>query len=442
MTGIRGTDGTLRHIAVVGTSLAGVRSAEALRRLGFEDRLTLIGRDTDFPPYDRPPPSQSVLTGGDVDGYRLLVAPDLDAELMMNTTAEGLTLRSTSAVGSTSAGSVGTGGTGGTLRLSAGRTLDFDGLVIATGAEARQPAPLRSGHPDVFVLRTFEDSLALRAALLAGPRVAVIGAGFVGCAVASHCRALGLDVTVIEEGPGPLGRVLGTAMGRELAGLHRDHGTVVKTGASVAGLHPDGVELADGTRVPADVVVVAVGRAPRTEWLRGSGLDVEDGVLLDATCAAAGASRVVAAGDVARWFNPLFGAVMRVGRRGDTVEQAAAAADTLLADGENAVPFESVPYFRSEQYGTTIQFVGRGNGVPHVVAGTLAERQFVAVYTDGQHITGALCVNRPSQLIRFRRMVAARAPADLVLTPEGGQVGTLAGNLTAYEAATAFPQTA
>ncbi|MFB8352624.1 NAD(P)/FAD-dependent oxidoreductase [Streptomyces niveus] len=439
MTGIRGTDGTLRHIAVVGTSLAGVRSAEALRRLGFEDRLTLIGRDTDFPPYDRPPPSQSVLTGGDVDGYRLLVAPDLDAELMMNTTAEGLTLGSTSAKGGTSEGGVGTGGT---LRLSSGRTLDFDGLVIATGAEARQPVPLRSGHPDVFVLRTFEDTLALRAALLTGPRVAVIGAGFVGCAVASHCRALGLDVTVIEEGPGPLGRVLGTAMGRELAGLHRDHGTVVKTGASVAALHPDGVELADGTRVPADVVVVAVGRAPRTEWLRGSGLDVEGGVLLDATCAAAGASRVVAAGDVARWFNPLFGAVMRVGRRGDTVEQAAAAADTLLADGENAVPFESVPYFRSEQYGTTIQFVGRGNGVPHVVAGTLAERQFVAVYTDGQHITGALCVNRPSQLIRFRRMVAARAPADLVLTPEGGQVGTLAGNLTAYEAAAAFPQTA
>ncbi|MFD6989069.1 NAD(P)/FAD-dependent oxidoreductase [Streptomyces sp. NPDC059943] len=430
MTEIRGTNGTLRHIAVVGTSLAGVRSGEALRRLGFDGRLTLVGSDPEFPPYDRPPPSQAVLTGGYVDGARLTVAPDLDAELLMNTTAEGLALDRTS------------DGTGGTLRLSEGRTLDFDGLVIATGAAARQPAPLKGGHPDVFVLRTFEDSLALRAALLHGPRVAVVGAGFVGCAVASHCRALGLDVTVIEEGPGPLGHVLGTAMGRELAELHRDHGTVMTTDASVAGLHPDGVELADGTRVPADVVVVAVGRAPRTEWLRGSGLDVADGVLLDATCAAAGASRVVAAGDVARWFNPLFGTVMRVGRRSDTVEQAAAAADTLLADGENAVPFESVPYFRSEQYGTTIQFVGRGNGVPHVVAGTLAERQFVAVYTDGQHITGALCVNRPSQLIRFRRMVAARAPADLVLTPEGGQVGTVAANLTAYEAADTLPQTA
>ncbi|WP_187280266.1 FAD-dependent oxidoreductase [Streptomyces sp. IB2014 016-6] len=436
MTGIRGTDGTLRRVAVVGTSLAGVRAAEALRRRGFQDRLTLIGRDTDFPPHDRPPPSQAVLTGGDVDGSRLPVAPDLDAELMMNTTAEGLTL------GRTPGGTGGAGGTGGTLRLSAGRTLDFDGLVIATGAEARQPAALVDGHPDVFVLRTFEDSLALRAALLAGPRVAVVGAGFVGCAVASHCRALGLDVTVIEEGPGPLGRVLGTAMGRELAELHRDHGTVMKTGARAVALHPDGVELADGTRVAADVVVVAVGRAPRTEWLRGSGLDVEDGVLLDATCAAAGAPRVVAAGDVARWFNPLFGAVMRVGRRSDTVEQARAAADTLLADGDNASPFESVPYFRSEQYESAIQFVGRGNGVPHVVEGTLAERRFVTAYTDGQHITGALCVNRPSQLARYRRMVAARAPADLILTPEGGQVGLPAGNLTAFESATASTQVA
>lgn len=427
---MRGIDGTLRHIAVVGTSLAGVRAAESLRRLGFDGRLTLVGPDADFPPYDRPPPSQAVLTGGDVDGTRLPVAPDLDAELLMGTTAEGLDLGGTST------------GTGGTLRLSGERTLDFDGLVVATGAAARQPAPLRSGHPDIFVLRTFEDSLALRAALLAGPRVAVVGAGFVGCAVASHCRALGLDVTVIEEGPGPLGRVLGTPMARELAGLHSDHGTVMKPGASVAGLRPDGVELTDGSRVPADVVVVAVGRAPRTEWLRGSGLDVADGVLLDATCAAAGASRVVAAGDVARWFNPLFGAVMRVGRRTDTVEQAAAAADTLLADGENAAPFESVPYYRSEQYGTTIQFVGRGNGVPYVVVGTLAERQFVAVYTDGQHITGALCVNRASQLVRFRRMVAARTPVELVLMPEGGQVSPPAADLTAYESATASAQVA
>lgn len=405
---MRGIDGTLRHIAVVGASLAGVRAAETLRRRGYDGRLTLVGAESDFPPYDRPPLAQAVLTGGDIDGTRLPVEPGLDAELLLDTTPEGLDLKSLKGL---------MGYPGGTLQLSGARTLDFDGLVIATGVVARQPAGLRSGHPAVYVLRTFEDCLALRAALLGGPRVAVVGAGFVGCEIASECRARGLGVTVVEAGPAPLARVLGTAMGRELAALHRDHGTVLTTGVRAVALRPDGVELADGTSVPADVVVIAAGRAPRTDWLRGSGLDIEDGVLLDATCAAVGAARVVAAGSVARWYNPLFGEVMRVEHRADTVEQAVAAAETLLADGAGALPFESLPYFRSEQYGTTIEFVGRGTGVPYVVSGTVAECRFVAVYTDGQHVTGALCVDMPSQLARFRRMVAARAPVEVLLAP-------------------------
>ncbi|MFC8824853.1 NAD(P)/FAD-dependent oxidoreductase [Streptomyces sp. NPDC057137] len=410
MTGIRGIDGTLRHIAVIGASPAGIRTSEALRRRGFDGRLTVVDAADDIP-------------------------PGLDAEPLPNTTAEGLDLA------------------GRTVRLSGGRTLDFDGLVIATGAGARRPAGLRSGHPAVFALRTFENaeeaenaenaddtedaegaedtegaehaaySRALRAALAGSPRVAVVGAGFTGCQVASYCRDRGLDVTVVESGAAPLEGVVGTDMGRELAELHRDHGTVMMTGTPAVSLRPDGLVTADGGLVPADVVVIAAGFAPRTEWLRGSGLDVEDGVLLDATCAAVGASRVVAAGSVARWFNPLFGEVMRVEHRkaaehrSDTAEQAVAAADTLLADGECALPFESLPYFESEQYGTEIQFVGLAAGVPHVVAGTVAERRFVAVYTDGQFVTGALCVNSPSQLDRYRRMVAARVPADVVFAP-------------------------
>lgn len=413
MTGIRGIGGTLRHIAVVGASPAGIRTSEALRERGFDGRLTVVDA---------------------ADG----IPPGLDAEPLPNTTAEGLDL------------------VGRNVRLSGGRTLDFDGLVIATGAAARRPTGLRSGHPAVFALRTFEsadeaanaenaenaedsggaenaenaesienaeDSRALRAALVGGPRVAVVGAGFTGCEVASYCRARGLDVTLVESGAAPLEGVLGTEMGRELAGLHREHGTAVMTGARAAALRREGVVTADGGLVPADVVVIAAGLAPRTEWLRGSGLDVEDGVLLDSTCAAVGASRVVAAGSVARWFNPLFGEVMRVENRNgaehrsDTMEQAVAAADTLLADGEWALPFESLPYFRSEQYGTEIQFVGLATGVPHVVAGTVAEGRFVAVYTDGQLVTGALCVNSPSQLDRYRRMVAARVPVDVVFAP-------------------------
>ncbi|MET4927541.1 FAD-dependent oxidoreductase [Streptomyces sp. PSRA5] len=383
MTGIRGIDGTLRHIAVVGASAAGIRATEALRRRGFDGRLTLVDAGSHTP-------------------------PGLDVDPLPNTTAEGLDL------------------VGRTVRLSGGRTLDFDGLVIATGADARRPAGLEGGHPAVFALRTFkeaEDSFALRAALVGSPRVAVVGAGFTGCEVASYCRARGLDVTVVESGAAPMGRVVGTYMGRGLAALHRDHGTVMTTGTLAVSLRPEGVVTADGSLVPADVVVIATGLAPRTEWLRGSGLDIGDGVLLDATCTAVGASRVVAAGSVARWFNPLFGEVMRVGdgsdaeHRSDTVEQAAAAADTLLADGECAMSFESLPYFRSEQYGTEIQFVGLATGVPHIVAGMVAERRFVAVYTDGQLVTGALCVNTPSQLDRYRRMVAARVPADVVFAP-------------------------
>ncbi|MET9551358.1 FAD-dependent oxidoreductase [Streptomyces sp. NPDC006645] len=391
----RGIDGTLRHIAVVGASDAGTRTIRALRRQGFEDRITLVDAGHDTP-------------------------PDLDAEPLPDTTAEALDL---------------THDSGHTVRLSDGRTLDADGLVIATGAGAHRPPGPRGGHPAVFSLRTFEDhagsgggedsenSLALRTALAAGPRVAVVGAGFTGCEVASYCRARGLDVTVVESRAAPLERVLGKDMGHALADLHRDHGTVMTTGARAVSLRPEGVVTADGTLVPADVVVVAAGPAPRTEWLRGSGLDIADGVLLDSTCAAVGASRVVAAGSVARWFNPLFGAVMRVEDggdaepRSDTAEQAGAAADTLLADGEYPMPFESLPYFRSEQYGTEIQFVGVATGVPHVVVGMLAERQFVAVYSDGQLVTGALCVNSPSQLDRYRRMVAARVPTDVVFAP-------------------------
>lgn len=391
----RGTDGTLRHIAVVGASDAGLRATGALRRRGFDDRITLVDARRGTPP-----------------------GPDV--EPLPHTTVESLDL---------------THDAGRALRLPDGRTLGFDGLVIATGAAARRPPGLRSGHPAVFALRTFEDhaegdfgedaenSLALRAALAAGPRVAVVGAGFTGCEVASYCRARGLDVTVVESRAAPLERVLGEDMGRVLAGLHRDHGTVMTTGARAVSLRPEGVVTADGDLVPADVVVIAAGPAPRTEWLRGSGLDIEDGVLLDATCAAVGASRVVAAGSVARWFNPLFGEVMRVEDHGHTeprsytAEQAAAAADTLLADGECAMPFDSLPYYHSEQYGTEIQFVGLATGVPHVVAGTLAEREFVAVYSDGQLVTGALCVNSPSQLDRYRRMVAARVPTDVVFAP-------------------------
>ncbi|RKN42352.1 NAD(P)/FAD-dependent oxidoreductase [Streptomyces hoynatensis] len=390
----------LGHIAVVGASLAGVRTAEALRRRGYQGELTLVGAEPHFPPYDRPPLSKSVLTGADPEEVRLRVDEDLGAKLRLGVAAVGLDLAARE------------------VRLADGERLGFDGLVIATGGSPRQPPALRGEPPEVFVLRTLEDSLALRAALLRGPRVAVVGGGFIGCEIAAACRALGLEVTLVEAEGQPMERVLGPELGRELAALHRDHGTALRTGTPVAGLRPGEVLLADGTTVPADVVVVAIGCAPATAWLRGSGLDVADGVLLDERCAAVGAEGVVAAGDVARWPNRLFGETMRIEHWTNAFEQADAAARTLLAGpGGEAEPFAPVPYFWSDQYDSKIHFVGRATGRPRIVEGSPAERRFVAVWTGEGVVRGALCVNRAGRLARYRRMIANRAAEDALPEP-------------------------
>ena len=385
----------LGHIAVVGASLAGLRTAEALRRHGYQGELTLIGAEPHFPPYDRPPLSKAVLTGAPPERLRAPGEAELGAKLRLGVAAVGLDLAARQ------------------VHLADGERLGFDGLVIATGVAPRQPAALRGAPPEVFVLRTLEDALALRAALLRGPRVAVVGGGFIGCEIAAACRALGLEVTVVEADEQPLRRVLGPRMGRELAALHRDHGTALRTGTPVAGLRPGRVLLADGTEVPADVVVVAIGCAPATGWLRGSGLDLTDGVLLDERCAAVGARGVVAAGDVARWPHPLFGETLRIEHWTNAVEQADAAARTLLAGpGGTAEPYAAVPYFWSEQYGTKIHFVGRATGRPRVVEGSPAERRFVAVWTRAGVVCGALCVNRAGRLARYRRLIANRATEE------------------------------
>ncbi|MFI6347572.1 NAD(P)/FAD-dependent oxidoreductase [Streptomyces sp. NPDC050560] len=394
-----------RRIVVVGASLAGLRAAEALRRQGYDGHLTLVGAERHFPPYDRPPLSKAVLTGAEAESARLRAAPGLDAELILATHATALDPAAA------------------TLTLDSGRALTYDGLVIATGVAPRRPAVLRGGQglPPVFVLRTVEDALALRRALRASPRVAVVGAGFVGCEIASSCRALGLDVTLVESAATPLERALGPRLGARLATLHRDHGTTLRTGAAVASVEPYGLALADGGRVPADVVVAAVGSVPRTAWLAGSGLDTTDGVLLDATCTALGADGIVAAGDVARWYNPRYGVAMRVEHWSNAVEQAEAAARALLLGRAAAPGFTAVPYFWSDQYGTKVQYAGRPTGTAHLVEGSPEERRFVAVHTDPSgRMSGVLCVNSPARLGRYRRGVARGLPLDAPRTSTEG----------------------
>jgi 3-phenylpropionate/trans-cinnamate dioxygenase ferredoxin reductase component len=270
----------------------------------------------------------------------------------------------------------------------------------------------------VFVLRTVDDAVALRAALDGRPRrVVVVGAGFIGGEVAATARQRGLDVTLIEAAPAPLARVLDADAGLAVAELHRAHGVDVRLGVGVAGLVGDGrvegVALADGTTVEADVVVVGIGVEPCTDWLVGSGLALDDGVVCDETCLAA--PGVVAAGDVCRWpHRRLGGRLLRVEQWDNAVEQGGYVARRLLAGaaGEQIEPFEPVPWFWSDQYDRKIQLAGVPGPQRAVVHGSLAEQRFVQLYGDRDRLVGVLAWNRPRHAVQGRQLIADGASVD------------------------------
>ena len=390
---------------VVGASLAGLRALQALRRGGFAGRLIAIGEESE-PPYDRPPLSKDVLAGKwDAERTRLLRPEDdaLGVEWRLGQRAEALDLAARQ------------------VRLDGGESVGFDGLVIATGTWARR-LPDTPALTGVHVLRTLADCLALRAALDASPRVVVIGAGFIGLEVAATCRGRGLEVTVIESLAAPLERGLGAKLGAYVGEIHRDQGVDLRLGVKVARLagstRVEAVELADGTRVPADVVVVGIGAAPATGWLEGSGLELADGVVCDAACRTTRAPFVVAAGDVARWPNPLFGASMRIEHWTNATEQADHAAATLLAGASGGEPFAPVPFVWSDQYDRKIQLAGRLESADEtrLVDGSLEERRFVMLFGSAGRVCGVLGLNRPRLVMKARALIRDRAPfSDAVL---------------------------
>ncbi len=389
----------MRTVAIVGTSLAGLRAAETFRREGFDGRIVAIGAEPHLP-YDRPPLSKELLRG-DWEPDQLVLrkqgVDDLDLDWRLDARAVAL---------HTAAREV---------ELYDGERVAFDGLVIATGASPRRLAnqPNLAG---LFTLRTLDDALALRELLDARPKVVVIGAGFIGAEIAATCRVRHLEVTVLEMLPQPMVRGLGPELGAVLAAIHRDHGVDLRTGVQVDAIEDDGagrvrgVRLGDGSVVAADVVVVGVGVVPETAWLEGSGLTIDNGVVCDQTCMAA--PGIVAAGDVARWPNVLFdGERMRLEHWTNATEQGVHAARRLLGHEE---PFAPVPFVWSDQYDRKIQTVGvvSADADVHVAHGTLDERQFVALFGRGGRLLGALGFNRPRFVMQYRRMIAERGSWD------------------------------
>jgi NADPH-dependent 2,4-dienoyl-CoA reductase/sulfur reductase-like enzyme len=381
-------------VLVVGASAAGLVASEALRRKGYQGRLTVLGAEPHLP-YDRPPLSKQVLCGNWQPERAQLRQPEvlstLDAEFVLGDPAAGLDVAAR------------------TVHTASGRELTADAIILATGLRPRTLAG-QDGLSGVHVLRTLDDALALRKDLLSCSRVVVVGDGVLGAEITATVRGMGLAVTMAGPQPAPLTYQLGTLVASQLAALHAANGVELRLGSGVVGLSEQdgrvtGVLLETGEVLPADVVVVAFGAAPATEWLAGSGLLCDNGIVCDSRCRAA--EGVYAAGDVARWHHETLDVLLRLENRTNATEQAVAVAANILGADQPYVP---VPYFWTDQFDAKIHVHGTlpiGADVS-VVEGDPEAGRFVAQYRHGGVVTGVLGWNMPKQArLRRQELVAA-----------------------------------
>lgn len=384
-------------IVIVGGGLAAARTAEQLRRADYAGPITLVSDERHLP-YDRPPLSKEVLRS-EADDTTLKPAEfyaDNDITLRLGAAATALDTAAQ------------------TVTLADGDVIAYDELVIATGLVPKR-IPTLPDLEGVRVLRTLEESLALREHAGSVRNAVVIGAGFIGCEVAASLRALGAAVTLVEPQPAPLTSVLGPRIGELVARLHRSEGVDVRCGVGVVGISGDGhverVTLGDGTEVEADVVVVGIGSRPATDWLEGSGVAVDNGVVCDAQ-GRTSVPNVWAIGDVASWQDR-SGHQVRVEHWSNVADQARAIVPAML--GGETPDVVVVPYFWSDQYDVKIQCLGEpeADDVVHVVEDD--GRKFLAYYERAGVVVGVVGGGMPGKVMKTRAKIAAGAPIGDVL---------------------------
>jgi NADPH-dependent 2,4-dienoyl-CoA reductase/sulfur reductase-like enzyme len=378
-------------VVIVGAGLAGLRTAEELRARGHQGAITLIGAEARAP-YDRPPLSKKVLTGElDDTGLR----PDLDSlgvDLRLTETAVELS--------------------DGLLRTDVAEHA-FDALVIATGAD-----PIRlPGGGEQLVLRTADHALALRARLIPGTRLAIVGAGWIGAELATAAAGRGCLVTVVEAATTPLAAALGTEVGGQTTPWYAEVGVDLRLGTAVGAIEPGGIALGDGGWLAADLVVTAVGVRPAVSWLAGSGISLNNGVVVDAQLRAS-VPGVFAVGDCASWWSGRYRRQLRVEHWDVALHSPEVAAANIAGGSER---YDPVPYFWSEQFGRMVQYVGWHGGADRLIwRGAPADAKWAVCWLAGGRLVAALTVGLPRDLLQARRLIEAGTNVDAARLADPG----------------------
>jgi len=380
---------------IAGGGLAAAKAIEQLRVGGFEGRIVLVGAEQHLP-YERPPLSKGYLLGSEELDKAFVQPPDWydehDVDLRLGTNATGIDLDAHS--------------------LTTDRGLvDYDRLLIATGARPRRLALADDSGAAVAYLRTIEDSQRLRAALQPGRRIVIIGGGWVGLEVAAAARTAGSEVVVLEALDLPLVRVLGPEVAEVFRNLHVEHGVDLRTNVSITAIHRDQgrravVTLADGSSLGADLLVVGVGVAPNTELADTAGLHTDNGVVVDERLRASHPD-VFTAGDVANVYHPVLGRHVRVEHWDTAIQQGRSAARNML-DAKEA--YTLLPYFFTDQYDLGIEYVGSigPDGYDEVVLrGDVPGRQLTAFWVKGDRVLAGMHANDWDAIEPIRSIVTA-----------------------------------
>jgi NADPH-dependent 2,4-dienoyl-CoA reductase/sulfur reductase-like enzyme len=384
----------MSRVVIIGASVAGFTTARELRAAGYRGQVVLIGNEPHLP-YDRPPLSKQVLSGQWTEervwlcDHRQLATQAI--ELRLGVTAMSLDPAAHR------------------VQLSTGDHLDYDDVVVATGGRPRVPKPWAE-IDGVCVLRTLDDVRSLRSRLATAATAVIIGAGFIGSEAASVIAASPSAVVLVDPLPMPMAGAMPPQLGAIVADAHRAAGVDLRLGVAVDEIvsvdrQMAGVRLTDGSHIEAELAIVGLGSTPNVEWLHGSGVPVNDGVICDVHCQAL--KNVYAAGDVASWENQRFGARMRVEHRMHAAEQAAFVARMIVAGGDHNEPFAPIPFFWSDQFDLRIQAFGhiRPDDGFTVIEGSFADRRLVATCTRNQKVVGVLGVNAPRAARTARALI-------------------------------------